>query len=523
MVVYNNKQKVIRNKNLPKSIRSVARIYPSNQVNRLFYGGLPHLGNTLLKSWKSAEIQEAAKAYDVYSLSSNLLIKGFKDPAVDKVRLGAGSPARFKPFGRCITNIKHALKNRILSDYQLAAGYSEDKVSVMKYFKISHDLEIIENNIIFTHSSTQAFTFVMEARLDYGDAVIMTAPNYGLFTFIPERVGGEVRLLQLTSLNDWKINPKKLKQLIFDTNNQLKRDYDINRGKYVFRRSDIPPRVSAFLNFNPHNPTGVVYSKKDRSLLLEISNICNEAGVFIIDDLAYFGLEFDRHSTALPICSLKGHFDNTITLYSLSKSYGLAGLRSGMIIANEVIISLIRDKIFQSLDSLSLLQSAAMSAVFSMEDNALREREKYFSDITRKYYERYVFAKAIIIGADKINNEERILLNKIIQNNKLIFNIKKSMSGIRDVSIVLEPESGFFILLDFSKLLGKSYKGFRIIDDETLLKFLYTSGNIKLLTGRAFCWPNQSQLTARVTIAFDEYEDLLKSFLRLKSSIESLV
>jgi len=363
----------------------------------------------------------------------------------------------------------------------------------------------------------------MEAILDYGDAVIMTAPNYGLFTFIPERVGGEVRLLQLTSLNDWKINPKKLKQLIFDTNNQLKRDYDINRGKYVFRRSDIPPRVSAFLNFNPHNPTGVVYSKKDRSLLLEISNICNEAGVFIIDDLAYFGLEFDRHSTALPICSLKGHFDNTITLYSLSKSYGLAGLRSGMIIANEVIISLIRDKIFQSLDSLSLLQSAAMSAVFSMEDNALREREKYFSDITRKYYERYVFAKAIIIGADKINNEERILLNKIIQNNKLIFNIKKSMSGIRDVSIVLEPESGFFILLDFSKLLGKSYKKFRIIDDETLLKFLYTSGNIKLLTGRAFCWPNQSQLTARVTIAFDEYEDLLKSFLRLKSSIESLV
>ena len=65
-------------------------------------------------------------------------------------------------------------------------------------------------------------------------------------------------------------------------------------------------------------------------------------------------------------------------------------------------------------------------------------------------------------------------------------------------------------------------KEFKIIDDTTLLKFLYTSGNIKLLTGRAFCWPNQGQLTARVTIAFDEYEDLLKSFLRLKSSIELL-
>ena|SRR3989344_5488744 len=36
------------------------------------------------------------------------------------------------------------------------------------------------------------------------------------FAFIPERVGGEVRLLPLTSLNDWKINPKELKQLIYN-------------------------------------------------------------------------------------------------------------------------------------------------------------------------------------------------------------------------------------------------------------------------------------------------------------------
>ncbi len=523
MIFYNSKQKIIRNKNLPKSVRSVVRMYPPNQVNRLFYGGLPHLGNTLLNSWKSTAIQEAAKTYEDYSLSSNLLIKGFKDPTADKVRLGIGSPARFKPFDKCITGIEHALGNRILSDYQLAAGYSEDKGPIIKYFKVTHDLEITENNIIFTHSSTQALSLVMEAILDYGDAVIMTAPNYGLFAFIPERIGGEVRLLPLTSLNNWKINPKELKQLIVNTNDELKRDYDMNRGKYIFRRSGIPPRVSAFLNLNPHNPTGVVYSAKDRLLLTEISNVCNRAGVFIIDDLAYFGLEFDRNSTALPVCSLEDNFNNTITMYSLSKSYGLAGLRSGIIIANEVIISLIRDKIFQSLDSLSLLQSAAMSAIFLTENNAIFEREKYFTDITRKYYERYIFTKAVIMGVDKINNEEKILLDKIIKNNKLNFNIKKSMSGIKDVSIALEPQSGFFIILDLSKILGKSYKGFKIVDDVTLLKFLYTSSNIKLLTGRAFCWPNQSQLTARVTIAFDKYEDLLKSFLRLKSSIELLV
>ncbi len=517
-----NKQDFLRDKNLPESVRSVACMYPPNQINRLFYGGLPHLGNTFLNSWKSTEIQEAANLYDQYSLSTNLLIKGFKEPTVDKVRLGFGSPARFKPFNRCVVSMKKALKDRILSDYQLAAGYKEDKEPVMTYLNYSYGLEIKENNIIFTHSSTQAFAFVMEVILDHGDVVIMTAPNYGLFAFIPERVGGKVKLLPLTNINDWRIDPQDLKKLIVNTNNELKQDYDVNRDKYVLRRSDKPPRVSAFINLNPHNPTGVVCSEKDKSLLLEISNICKDNGVLVIDDLAYSGLEFDRSLTALPINSLKDQFDNTVSLYSLSKSCGLAGLRSGMIIANEIIISLIRDKIFQNLDSLSLLQSAAMGSIFLTDHSSVLERERYFTNITKKYYKRYVFMKAIIMGVDKINKKERKLLNKIIHDNNLSIDIDKSMNGIRGVEIVIEPESGFFVLLDFSDLVGKSYKGFKIIDDETLLQFLYTSGNIKLLTGKAFCWPDRSQLVGRVTVAFDDYEELLNSFLRLKSSIELL-
>jgi len=496
-------------------------MYPSNQVNRLFYGGLPHLGNALLGSWSSPEIQEAARAYEDYSLSSNLLIKGFKRPTLDKVRLGGGSPARFKPFDKCLTYIRHSLESRVLSDYPLAAGDDADKAPVIKYFKKLYSLKINENNIIFTHSSTQAFTLVMEAILDYGDVVLMTAPNYGLFTFIPERAGGRVRLLQLTSTNGWKVDPKKLKRLIVETNNELESDYDINRGKYIFRRSDLPPKVAAFVHLNPHNPTGVVYSHMDKSLLSDISNVCNETGVFIVDDLAYAGLEYDRNNPALPICSLSGHFDNTITLYSLSKSYGLAGIRSGMIVANEIISSLIRDRIFQISDSLSLLQSSAMSAVFSSEVNTVKEREDYLANITNTYYQKYIFVKSIIVGADNLEKQEKALLDKTLNDIRLNIDSTESMNGIKDVSIALEPESGFFVVLDLSRLLGKSYKGFRITDDKTMLQFLYTSGNIKILPGKAFCWSDREQLVVRATTAL-EYDDLLKSFLRLKSSIELL-
>ena len=80
----------------------------------------------------------------------------------------------------------------------MAAGDVEHKTNIIEYFKKKNNIKNInENNIIFTHSSTQAFTLIMEAILDYGDVVIMTSPNYGLFSFIPERTGGKVRFLKL--------------------------------------------------------------------------------------------------------------------------------------------------------------------------------------------------------------------------------------------------------------------------------------------------------------------------------------
>lgn len=243
----NDKEKIIASSDLPQSIRTVVKMYPSNQINRLHYGGLPHIGNALWSSWSSDEVQKAAEAYENYSLSTNLLIKGFKPPMESKIRLGGGSPAPFQPFTDCVTGVVDILEKRKLSYYPLAAGEDDLKLPIINYFDNEYSKKINEDNIIFTHSSTQAFTLLMESILDYGDVVIMTAPNYGLFTFIPERAGGKVRFLELHSNDKWEINPQKLKKLIDEVNNELKTDYDRNRGKYIFRRSDTSPKVCAFV------------------------------------------------------------------------------------------------------------------------------------------------------------------------------------------------------------------------------------------------------------------------------------
>jgi aspartate/methionine/tyrosine aminotransferase len=126
-----------------------------------------------------------------------------------------------------------------------------------------------------------------------------------------------------------------------------------------------------------------------------------------------------------------------------------------------------------------------------------------------------------VSGFDSLKNQEVNLLKNVIKKNNLSIDLDSQMSGIDSVSIVVEPESGFFILLDLTKLIGKSYKGFKIVDDKSLLQFLYTSDNIKVLTGNAFYWTDQNQLIIRATVAQD-YKDLLDGFLRLKSVVQFL-
>lgn len=511
------------------SIQRLITLYGENQIRRQEKGGLPYLGRAIFDMWQSNEVCEAADLYEKYSLSSNLQIEGFDTPKGSKIRLGGGSPAKFPAYKGAIKRVIKLLNNENFSNYPLAAGAEKDRKIVLSYLtKLGiknnnpysnsqiNESGLSLNNIIFTNSSTQAYTFVLDSIIDYGDVILITSPNYGLFIFNPERLGGKVRLIKLEKQYDWLIHPVMLEKRIAEINLELNNDFYKNKDKYYLRRSEQPPKVIAFLNMNPHNPTGKVYGKDRIQLLKQIGKVCLDKGVFIIDDLVYRELTFDQSNKAVPLSTLPGMFSNTITLFSLSKAFGLAAFRSGMIVADEVIVSLVRDKIFQQTDSLSVIQSAAIAGTFNTNSNSL---ETYSKKITKEYKIRYNLVKAMCEGLDSIdevykNEIKEIIINCSYKRNKEILN------GIKNLQIVnkLEPESGFFVILDFTKYKGKSYKGFKIIDDDTLLKFLYTTGNIKLLTGTAFCWPNKEEIVARITFAL-ERKKLINSLYRLKSCL----
>ncbi len=85
----------------------------------------------------------------------------------------------------------------------------------------------------------------------------------------------------------------------------------------------ITPRTRAVVTISPNNPTGAVYS---RAILQAISDLCRERGIYHISDEAYeyFTYHESRHFSPASLPDTAAH---TITLYTLSKAYGMAGWR----------------------------------------------------------------------------------------------------------------------------------------------------------------------------------------------------
>jgi aspartate/methionine/tyrosine aminotransferase len=90
-------------------------------------------------------------------------------------------------------------------------------------------------------------------------------------------------------------------------------------------RSAITPRTRAIVTISPNNPTGAVY---EESALRDVSALCHDRGIYHISDEAY---EYFTYGSARHVspASFAGADRLTISLYSLSKSYGMAGWRVG--------------------------------------------------------------------------------------------------------------------------------------------------------------------------------------------------
>ena len=373
------------------------------------------------------------------------------------------------------------------------------------------------HNITFLPSTSIAFNMIVNIISKPGDVVLVTGPNYGLFTIRAERAGAEVDILPLSKEDNWLVNPEKLANKIDEVNDSLQKVYHRRKG-YI-------PRVVAFVNANPNNPTGKVMGEKQAELLKEIGEVCLKRGVFIIDDLVYRDLTFDSSNLAKPVATIPGMFRNTISLFGLSKSYGMASLRAGFVVADEVIIRELINRIFQGMDSAPDIVGRALAGAFNVRPERDHIYQDYFSKLRKIYQDKYQLLKALVEGIDTITDnklKDSILqkITNIISDKKLQ---KQVLQGLPYTKFPdnLEPESGFFAILDFTKVRGMKYQNMIINTERDLLTFFYRTYRTRFLVGQSISWPYPNELVGRVTFALED-EKIISALTQMNLSLHLL-
>ena len=484
--------------------------------------GLPCVGNRTDLEKFNPTVQSIADAIEFYGYE----VRDENITTIKDIDLGSGNPLNYKPFPLCIDEMKKCLDRTDLYKYPYTEGSDDIRKVLLDYIEQEgfiniepysyddiDDKGLSVHNITFLPSTSIIFNIIINIISRPGDVVLVPGPNYGLFTIRAERAGAEVDIIPLEKEDNFFVNPDKLAAKIDEINESLQKVYNRRKG-YV-------PRVVAFLNMNPSNPTGKVMGEKEEELLENIGKVCEERGVFVIDDLVYRDISYDENNIAKPMASIKGMFRNTISLFGLSKSYGLASLRAGFIVADEIIIREVVNRIFQGMDSSPEITGYALKGAFNTSIERKQAYNEYFIPLRKIYKHKYNLLKALVNGISSITEEKELIEKEI--KEELKDSAYKLLNGIPLISFPknLEPNAGFFAILDFTKIKGMKYNNRIISTERDLLKFVYKTCRIRFLVGQSISWPYEDELVGRITYSISD-KDLINSLYKLSEAISKL-
>jgi aminotransferase len=251
--------------------------------------------------------------------------------------------------------VKEAARRAVSSDinqYAITWGARVLREAIAAKFEALYGLPVDpEREITVTCGSTEAIVASLLAILDPGDEAVVFEPfyeNYG-----PDAIlsGAVPRFVKLRP-PDWS----------FDTG-ELARAFG--------------PRTRAIVVNTPHNPTGKVFTRAE---LETIADLCRRHDAVALTDEIYSHIVYDgaRH---VPIATLPGMKERTITINGMSKTYAVTGWRVGWAIAPAPLTNAIR-KVhdFLTVGAAAPLQEAGAVA--------LKLPDRYYQELADGYDRR---------------------------------------------------------------------------------------------------------------------------------------
>lgn len=227
----------------------------------------------------------------------------------DVVDLGFGNPDLPSPEV-AVEKLAEAARNPRNHKYSSSRGIPKLREAVSALYlrrfgvELDPDLEVIN-----TIGAKEGFSHLMWVLLQPGDAALVPSPSYPIHIWGPLFAGADVREMKFGPDSDF-----------FETMQEA--------WEYSW------PKPRAIVLSFPHNPTTACV---DLAFMQRVVDFAREREVILVHDFAYAELGFDGYRPP-SILEAEGAKEVAVELYSMTKSFSMAGWRSAFLVGNRDVV-----------------------------------------------------------------------------------------------------------------------------------------------------------------------------------------
>jgi aspartate/methionine/tyrosine aminotransferase len=323
---------------------------------------------------------------------------------------------------------------------QLKLGYTETlghpilRKAIAEIYDGNH-----KENIIVVVPEEGIF-LLMHAILEPGDHIVCTFPAYQSLYEVARSIGCEVSKWEPDEDKGWQFDIQQLEKKLRD-NTKL-----------------------VVVNF-PHNPTGYVPSVEDYEALIDL---VRQRNIYLLSDEMYRFLEVDSGARLPAGCEL---YDQAFSLFGLSKTFGLPGLRIGWIVSrnHDVLerVSELKDytTICNSAPSeiLAIMALQNKNKIIALQKERLNKNLKILDDFFNEYADCFKWNRplggSVCFPRSLISEDTFAFCEELVQETGImLLPSRMFMFGDNHVRIGYGRESMPDVINRFADYLNKRFR-----------------------------------------------------------------
>lgn len=374
--------------------------------------------------------------------------KKLKRAGADVIALSAGEPDFNTPEPVAEAGIQAIREN--FTRYTQNPGMPELREAICEKFARENNLEYAPAQILCSNGAKQSVAMAVSVLAAEGDEVLIPAPYWVSYPEMTRFAGAKPVIVHTTAETQYRLTPQQLADALTE-------------------------RTRVLILCSPSNPTGSVYTHEELAALAEVLH--GHERVVVVSDEIYEHVIYD--AIHVPIASLPGMQERTITVNGFSKCFAMTGWRLGYMAGPEDIVK----------------QAAKMQGQFTSAPSSISQR-------------------AGIAALNMDMELIRVMVQAFRERRDYLLERMSAVQGIH----APKPEGAFYLFPQCSDYYGTVAPSGRTINSsDDLCFYLLEEHLVALVPGAAFGDPNGIRISYAASM-----DDLQKAFDRIIFGLSQL-